>query len=76
MVTGVETERQLSFLQAQDCSEAQGHLFSPPIGADELTALLGNWHRLVKDEVGQYGRLEEPGRVSVGRYAVSSAFSE
>jgi diguanylate cyclase (GGDEF)-like protein len=58
MAAGVETEGQLAFLQAHHCSEAQGHLFSPPIGADELTELLRNWHGLVKDEVGQYGRLE------------------
>jgi len=46
MVTGVETEGQLAFLKAQHCSEAQGHLFSPPMGADALTELLGNWRGL------------------------------
>jgi len=58
VVTGVETEGQLAFLQAQHCSEAQGHLFSPPIGADALTELLKNWPGLVKDEDRQYERLE------------------
>jgi diguanylate cyclase (GGDEF)-like protein/PAS domain S-box-containing protein len=46
MVAGVETEDQLAFLQAQHCPEAQGHLFSPPIGADDLTELLEHWRPL------------------------------
>jgi diguanylate cyclase (GGDEF)-like protein/PAS domain S-box-containing protein len=46
MVAGVETEGQLAFLRAHHCSEAQGHLFSPPIGADALTAFLGSWRGL------------------------------
>jgi predicted signal transduction protein with EAL and GGDEF domain len=43
IAAGVETGSQLAFLRAQHCPEAQGHLFSPPIGANELTDLLGNW---------------------------------
>jgi len=58
MVAGVETEGQLAFLRAQHCSEAQGHLFSPPIGANELTELLGHWPGLVNDEAEPSGRLE------------------
>jgi diguanylate cyclase (GGDEF)-like protein/PAS domain S-box-containing protein len=58
MVAGVETEGQLAFLQAQHCSEAQGHLFSPPIGANQLKELLGNWPGLVKDGGEPSGRLE------------------
>jgi diguanylate cyclase (GGDEF)-like protein len=46
MVAGVETESQLAFLRAQHCSEAQGHLFSPPIGADDFTDLLEHWRPL------------------------------
>jgi diguanylate cyclase (GGDEF)-like protein/PAS domain S-box-containing protein len=46
MVAGVETEGQLAFLRAQHCSEAQGHLFSPPVGADDFTELLEHWRPL------------------------------
>jgi EAL domain-containing protein (putative c-di-GMP-specific phosphodiesterase class I) len=46
MVAGVETEDQLAFLRAQHCSEAQGHLFSRPIGADDFTDLLEHWRPL------------------------------
>jgi diguanylate cyclase (GGDEF)-like protein/PAS domain S-box-containing protein len=46
MVAGVETEDQLAFLRAQHCSEAQGHLFSPPVGADDFTDLLEHWRPL------------------------------
>jgi diguanylate cyclase (GGDEF)-like protein/PAS domain S-box-containing protein len=42
IAAGVETEGQLAFLRAQHCSEAQGHLFSRPMGADALRALLEN----------------------------------
>lgn len=37
---GVETQEQLTFLQAQQCNEVQGYLFSQPVPADELTKLL------------------------------------
>jgi len=37
---GVETERQLRLLQAWGCSEVQGFYFSPPLPAEEMTALL------------------------------------
>jgi len=37
---GVETEGQLTYLKEQGCDYAQGYLFSKPITADELTALL------------------------------------
>ena len=38
---GVETRAQLAFLQEQDCGEAQGFYFSPPMPADEFGLLLG-----------------------------------
>lgn len=37
---GVETAAQLAYLQAQQCDEAQGYLFSPPISGEALTRLL------------------------------------
>jgi EAL domain-containing protein (putative c-di-GMP-specific phosphodiesterase class I) len=37
---GVETEEQLRFLRLLRCDEIQGFLFSKPVPADELTALL------------------------------------
>lgn len=37
---GVETVDQLTFLQAQDCDEAQGYFFSPPVGPEEFAEML------------------------------------
>lgn len=37
---GVETVEQLNILRALQCNEIQGFLFSPPVPADEATALL------------------------------------
>lgn len=37
---GVETEGQLAFLREHCCHEMQGYFFSPPVPADEATALL------------------------------------
>jgi diguanylate cyclase (GGDEF)-like protein len=38
---GIETEEQLAAIRAQGCSEAQGYLFSPPLPASGIGALLG-----------------------------------
>lgn len=42
---GVENQTQLAFLKAHNCKEAQGYLFSRPLGADQFAALLksGEW---------------------------------
>ena len=37
---GVETREQLSFLEAQDCNEAQGYLFSPPVPAKTFAPMV------------------------------------
>lgn len=37
---GIENETQLAFLQVRDCEEGQGYLFSPPLAAKELVAML------------------------------------
>jgi len=37
---GIETEEQLAFLRARHCAEGQGYLFSPPVAAVQLAALL------------------------------------
>jgi len=37
---GVETEAQFNFLQAQQCDEIQGYLFSKPVPPDEMKVLL------------------------------------
>jgi diguanylate cyclase (GGDEF)-like protein len=40
LAEGVETKEQLQFLKSQDCDEAQGFLFSPPIPDIEFSRLL------------------------------------
>ena len=38
---GIETEAQLAVIREQGCTEAQGYLFSPPLPASGVDALLG-----------------------------------
>jgi EAL domain-containing protein (putative c-di-GMP-specific phosphodiesterase class I) len=37
---GVETEEQITFLQAHSCDEAQGYYFSKPVVAHQFAKLL------------------------------------
>ncbi|OYV01797.1 MAG: hypothetical protein CFE45_03250, partial [Burkholderiales bacterium PBB5] len=46
LAMGVETEGQLAALVAEGCDQLQGYLFSPPVPAAELTALLQQGRRL------------------------------
>lgn len=39
---GIENAAQLAFLRARHCSEGQGRLFSPPLDAGSMTALLAS----------------------------------
>jgi EAL domain-containing protein (putative c-di-GMP-specific phosphodiesterase class I) len=41
---GVETPEQLARLREEGCNEAQGYLFSPPVPASEVPALLETWN--------------------------------
>lgn len=43
---GVETSEQLAFLHAIGCEEIQGFLFSPPVQAGEVEAMLANGRSL------------------------------
>ena len=38
---GVEKREQLTFLQAERCSEGQGYYFSPAVDAEHFAQLLG-----------------------------------
>ena len=44
---GVETEQQRAFLQANDCDEMQGYLFSRPVPPAEIAVLLAASHGIV-----------------------------
>ena len=44
---GVETEQQLARLREHGCDELQGYLFSPPVPADAVGALLARSNSLV-----------------------------
>jgi EAL domain-containing protein (putative c-di-GMP-specific phosphodiesterase class I) len=41
---GIETEAQLDAVREQGCNEVQGFLFSPPLPASGIPALLGRQH--------------------------------
>jgi diguanylate cyclase (GGDEF)-like protein/PAS domain S-box-containing protein len=45
---GVETAEQLAYLQARDCMNVQGFIFSPPIPAEKFEQLMlsGHWSRI------------------------------
>jgi diguanylate cyclase (GGDEF)-like protein len=43
---GIETEEQLRFLQAHDCSRLQGYYISRPLDETALSAFLENYHGL------------------------------
>lgn len=42
LAEGVETQKQLDFLQGNECNQIQGFYFSKPLSATELTELLEN----------------------------------
>ena len=45
---GVETPEQLAWLREEGCDEVQGYLFSPPVPASALPALLDTWNGRVR----------------------------
>ena len=47
LAEGVETEAQLAMLRARGCDRMQGYLFSKPLPADDLTALLRDRRHLL-----------------------------
>jgi diguanylate cyclase (GGDEF)-like protein/PAS domain S-box-containing protein len=47
---GIETQAQLAFLEARQCAEGQGHLFSEPVSADQCTDLLQIGTLEIRDE--------------------------
>jgi len=46
---GVETEQQCSFLRDNDCDEMQGYLFSRPVAAPQIQAMLTEQARLLAE---------------------------
>lgn len=54
---GVESQAQLAHLRAQRCDFAQGYLFSKPLPAAELEALLGEWDFSFPDVRGAWMRV-------------------
>jgi EAL domain-containing protein (putative c-di-GMP-specific phosphodiesterase class I) len=44
---GVETDDQLAFLRRERCDRVQGYLFSRPIPAADLTALLERYEPVI-----------------------------
>jgi diguanylate cyclase (GGDEF)-like protein/PAS domain S-box-containing protein len=48
---GVETREQLDFLQAQQCEEAQGYYFSPPVPPQQFAKLLQTGIRITEAPV-------------------------
>ena len=41
---GIETKKQLAFLQSQHCAEGQGFYFSRPVAAEEFATMLAGQH--------------------------------
>jgi EAL domain-containing protein (putative c-di-GMP-specific phosphodiesterase class I) len=52
LAEGVETQRQLDFLQAHNCKQIQGFYFCRPIPAEELQKLLEN-PKIINTMMGQ-----------------------
>ncbi len=55
LAEGVETEEQRAFLEAHNCDEIQGYLFSPPVTVEEFNRLLS-----VKQEKNVPGHISSP----------------
>lgn len=64
---GVETSEQLAFVIECGCDEAQGYIFSPPVGAPEFAAYLAGSDRAIAVKTRAARQLRQPGSGSLVR---------
>jgi EAL domain-containing protein (putative c-di-GMP-specific phosphodiesterase class I) len=70
---GVETAQQLSFLQAEKCTEIQGYLVSKPRPAREIAGLIHDFGRMSRQELFQGETTRGPTLVPDQQYCAEPA---